>query len=99
MSAFPCEGSAWVVLVLDRRKCLMKLYSYCIPVDDGAAPNPFWGTCTLTICKPKIRRVAQVGDWIVGVGSVNVGGDDYSGKLVVCLRRVSGFQGLCQLHR
>jgi hypothetical protein len=23
----------------------MKLYSYTIPYDDGAAPNPFWGIC------------------------------------------------------
>lgn len=52
----------------------MRLFSYCIPVDDGAAPNPFWGVCTLTICKSKIRRVAEIGDWVVGVGSVNVGG-------------------------
>lgn len=47
------------------------LYSYCIPVDDGAAPNPFWGICTLVICKPRIRSVAKVGDWVVGTGSVN----------------------------
>lgn len=46
----------------------MRLFSYCIPVDDGAAPNPFWGVCTLAICKPAIRRVAEVGDWIAGVG-------------------------------
>jgi Nucleotide modification associated domain 2 len=48
---------------------MARLYTYCIPVDDGAAPNPFWGTCTLAICKPAIRRKAQVGDWIVGTGS------------------------------
>lgn len=64
----------------------MRLYSYCIPVDDGAAPNPFWGECTLTICKPVIRRVAERGDWIVGVGSKNVGGTDYSGKLVYAMK-------------
>jgi hypothetical protein len=45
------------------------LYSYCLPHDDGAAPNPFWGLCTLVICKPAIRRVATTGDWIVGTGS------------------------------
>jgi Nucleotide modification associated domain 2 len=47
----------------------MKLYSYCIPIDDGAAPNPYWETCTLVICKPAIRRTASIGDWIVGTGS------------------------------
>jgi hypothetical protein len=41
---------------------MKKLYSYCIPVDDGAAPNPFWDICTLVICKPVIRRTAQIGD-------------------------------------
>ncbi len=64
----------------------MKLYSYCIPTDDGAAPNPFWGICTLTICKPVIRRTADVGDWIVGVGSKNVRGKDYSGRMVYAMR-------------
>lgn len=49
------------------------LFSYCIPFDDGAAPNPFWGVCTLNICKPVIRRVAEVGDWIVGTGSTRYG--------------------------
>src|SRR5690349_17838620 len=51
----------------------MTLYSYCIPVDDGAAPNPFWGICTLAICKPVIRRVAKKGDWVVGTGSKELG--------------------------
>ena len=47
------------------------LFTYCIPIDDGAAPNPYWGICTLVICKPVIRRVANVGDWVVGIGSKN----------------------------
>ena len=55
----------------------MVLYSYCIPVDDGAAPNPFWGTCTLAICKPVIRRLAKRGDWIVATGSKKYGLDNY----------------------
>lgn len=64
----------------------MRLFSYCIPIDDGAAPNPFWGVCTLNICKPVIRRVAEVGDWVIGVGSNNVGGKDYSGMLVYAMK-------------
>ncbi len=48
---------------------MSQLFTYCIPYDDGAAPNPFWGVCTLVVCKPSIRRTAQVGDWIVGTGS------------------------------
>jgi hypothetical protein len=48
---------------------MTRLYSYCIPYDDGAAPNPYWGVCTLVICKPAIRRTAQVGDWVAGTGA------------------------------
>ncbi|MBN8569772.1 MAG: hypothetical protein J0M18_09075 [Ignavibacteria bacterium] len=48
-----------------------KLYSYCIPYDNGSAPNPYWDVCTLVICKPGIRRVAKVNDWIVATGSKN----------------------------
>ena len=50
---------------------MTKIYSYVLRYDDGAAPNPFWGTCTLTICKPAIRRNAKIGDWVVGTGSKN----------------------------
>jgi hypothetical protein len=49
----------------------MKIYSYVLRFDDGAAPNPFWKTCTLTICKPVIRRNAEIGDWVIGTGSKN----------------------------
>ncbi len=45
------------------------LFSYCLRYDLGSAPNPFWGLCTLAICKPRIRQAAQVGDWVVGTGS------------------------------
>ena len=47
------------------------IYSYILRFDDGAAPNPFWDICTLTICKPAIRRNARVGDWVIGTGSKN----------------------------
>jgi hypothetical protein len=63
-----------------------RLYSYCIPIDDGAAPNPFWSYCTLAICKPVIRRVAQVGDWVIGTGSCRSPIGDISGYLVYAMR-------------
>lgn len=50
---------------------MTKIYSYVLRHDDGAAPNPFWGLCTLTICKPVIRRKAKEGDWVIGTGSTN----------------------------
>jgi hypothetical protein len=58
------------------------LYSYCIPYDEGAAPNPFWGVCTLAICKPGIRRNAEVGDWVVGTGTTQY---DFQNKVVYAM--------------
>ena len=79
------------------------LYTYCIPYDDGAAPNPFWGICTLAICKPVIRRVAGIGDWVVGTGSKNSPIGDKS-KHVVYAMKVTGkmtlekYDEFCQKH-
>ena len=47
----------------------MKIYIYTVPVDDGAAPNPYGGVCTLAICKPNLRKIAKVDDWIIGLNS------------------------------
>ena len=44
------------------------LYCYAVTRDYGFAPNPFFGKCTLATCKPKIRKSAQVGDWVLGIG-------------------------------
>ncbi len=54
--------------------------------DAGSAPNPFWGVCTLVICKPKIRRAAQVGDWIVGTGSSRSPIGNIQDRLVYAMR-------------
>jgi hypothetical protein len=47
----------------------MNIYAYIVPVDDGAAPNPYGGVCTLAICKPNLRKIAKQGDWLVGLDS------------------------------
>ena len=47
----------------------MRLFSYVVSRDYGFAPNPFCGICTLATCKPKIRKTAVVGDWVIGTGS------------------------------
>ena len=49
----------------------MKMYSYVIPRDYGFAPNPYFDYCTLATCKPRIRKSAQVGDWIAAFGAAN----------------------------
>jgi len=64
---------------------MTRLYTYCIPYDDGAAPNPFWGVCTLAICKPAIRRAAEKGDWVVGTGSRNSPMGDISNQVVYAM--------------
>lgn len=62
------------------------LYTYCLRYDTGAAPNPFWGLCTLVICKPKIRRAAKKGDWVVGTGSVNSPLGNISDRIVYAMK-------------
>lgn len=63
-----------------------RLFTYTIPVDDGAAPNPFHGMCSLAICKPRIRSVAEPGDWIAGLGSKNAPSGDLSNHLIYAMR-------------
>ena len=63
-----------------------RLFSYVVRWDDGAAPNPFHGLCTLAICKPMIRRVARPGDWVVGVGSAGARNGDLRGRVVYAMR-------------
>lgn len=54
------EGSE--MLVDDRAS----LRSYVITSDKGFAPNVTGGCCTLATCKPRIRRYANVGEWVMG---------------------------------
>lgn len=50
----------------------MRLYSYVIPRDYGFAPNPYFDYCTLATCKPRIRKSAQIGDWVAAYGSARM---------------------------
>lgn len=63
----------------------MTLYSFVTRWDHGFAPNPFHGWCTLATCKPRIRKRAQVGDWVLGTGSKERGYD----RRVIFLMRVT----------
>ena len=42
------------------------LFSYVVKTDAGFAPNPDGGFLSLACCKPKIRKYARVGDWVMG---------------------------------
>lgn len=62
----------------------MKLFSYVVARDYGFAPNPFYGWCTLATCKPKIRKAAGVGDWVIGTGAKGKYG--LAGHLIFAMR-------------
>src|SRR6266480_7924050 len=79
--------------------CLPVLYSYVVDHDDGHAPNPYFGVCTLCRCKfreRKFRRgrrvprnvveLAKEGDWIVGTGGANPKKSAGGGMLVYVMR-------------
>jgi len=81
----------------------MTLYSYCLRYDDGAAPNPYHGICTLTICKPAIRRIAKRGDWLVGLGGSHSPIGDISGHVVYAMRitkrlTLRNYDTFCRQH-
>lgn len=81
----------------------MILYSYCLRYDDGAAPNPYWGVCTLAICKPSIRRKAKAGDWVVGLGSKRSPIHDISQCLVYAMKvtkvlSIREYDSHCKIH-
>jgi len=60
-----------------------RIFSYRLVRDYGFAPNPFHGICTLGTCKPQIRNAAQVGDIVVGCGSVELRRQE---KLIFAMR-------------
>lgn len=49
------------------------LRSYVMTSDRGFAPNVTGGVCTLATCKPRIRRDAKIGDWVLGTPSRSEG--------------------------
>ena len=72
----------------------MKFFSYVVEHDTGEAPNPYFGCCTLCLCKfreeptkPRnIVELANEGDWIIGTGGANSKKSAGNGKLVYAMR-------------
>lgn len=62
---------------------LPRVYVYVVKYDLGFAPNPFHGVCTLACCKPDIRCVSRIGDWVVGMGG---GALKATGRCVFAMR-------------
>lgn len=61
----------------------MKCYTYVVKRDVGFAPNPFGGYCTLATCKPNIRSIAKVRDWVIGTGSAK---QKLTGRLIFAMQ-------------
>jgi hypothetical protein len=66
-----------------------KVLCYIAPWDEGLAPNPFGEYCTLALCKPIIRRVAEPHDWIVGLSEKD---DGYRILYVMIVMAVLSFE-------
>ncbi|MGH9683193.1 MAG: hypothetical protein ACRD4S_06250 [Candidatus Acidiferrales bacterium] len=70
-----------------------KLYSYVVQHDNGHAPNPYFGVCTLCRCKfdehrkrRNIVELADEDDWIVGTGGADERRSAGHGELVYAMR-------------
>ena len=72
----------------------MRLFSYVVDHDEGHAPNPYCGFCTLCRCKfreapgdyKNVVEVAQPGDWVIGTGGANPRKSAGRGRLVYAMQ-------------
>jgi hypothetical protein len=70
------------------------LYSYVVDHDYGDAPNPYFGYCTLCLCKYQesssernnIVEQADIGDWVVGTGGANLRKSAGNGKILYAMK-------------
>lgn len=66
-----------------------KVYFYKLTADSGGAPCVYRGLLSLAICKPMIRRTAQVGDLIFGFSANSLRRDNrllYAARITETLR-------------
>lgn len=71
-----------------------RLFSYVVDHDTGDAPNPYFGVCTLCLCKhrgspdkPKnIVELARKGDWVVGTGGADQRKSAGHGRLIYAMK-------------
>lgn len=68
------------------------LYTYTITRDFGFAPNPFHGFCSLATCKPRIRKAARIGDWVMGIGGTSLGAAKRKCIFLMKVTEKNGFQ-------
>lgn len=48
---------------------MVEVNAYKLEHDFGFAPHPFHKVCTLACCKPDIRKRAEIGHYVIGMGS------------------------------
>lgn len=48
---------------------MTRFFLYTIKWDTGLAPNPYGHRATLAVCKPRIRRAAQINDIVIAIQS------------------------------
>jgi len=71
-----------------------KLFSYVVEHDGGGAPNPYFGICTLCLCKYRkktksrknVVEWAAPGDWVIGTGGANLKKSSGHGTLIYAMR-------------
>ncbi|SRR6266403_2626049 len=71
-----------------------KLFSYVVEHDTGDAPNPYFGICTLCVCKYRespdkprnVVELAEIGDWVVGTGGADLRKSAGHGKVVYAMK-------------
>lgn len=56
----------------------MRVWSYVITTDSGAAPNYDQPAVTLAVCKPRIRRSAQIGDLVMAFNGATLARNPHS---------------------
>ncbi len=71
-----------------------KLFSYVVDHDEGHAPNPYFGICTLCRCKYRKKTTSRKnvveravpGDWVIGTGGANLKKSAGHGTLIYAMR-------------
>ncbi len=67
------------------------IFIYKLTADNGGAPCVINDLLSLSICKPRIRKSAKKGDWIIGMGGKSV--KDLKGRLIYMAKITSIVDG------
>jgi len=68
-----------------------EIFVYKMTTDNGGAPCVTDNLLSLCICKPRIRKSAKVGDWIIGLGGKSI--SELRGRLIYLAKVTEVAQG------